>query len=353
MAAAAASTAWSGFAVTPRDFDRWAELGCDGWDYGSGLPYFKQAETFRRGDPAYRETDGPQRVTRVEIPHVVMDAFVSAAVKTGRAFVDDYNGGTQEGVSFGQANTRHGFREGTARVYLIPVRRRPKLTVLTSTQVERILVEDGTAVGVEVRRRDGKAGRIPATREVSVRAGALGSPKLLMLSGIGPGEALGRSGISVVKDRPGVGANLQEHPVAQLVYNVDTHTSNMEFTARDVGRHGARFLFEGQGPAASSFFNAHRGGGLGLAAPGLRTARSGAGQERRRSALQMQRALPGAGRDPERGEQRRRVLFAGTGIVHDTPPVTASIRTSAELSTPRPAMLQGKYFRCQQSHGRL
>jgi choline dehydrogenase len=239
-----------------RDFDRWAELGCHGWDYENVLPYFKRAETFRRGDPAFRGTGGPQTVSRVEAPHVVTDAFVAAADKAGHAFVDDYNGEKQEGVSYGQASTRRGFRNSTARAYLAPVRRRPNLTVMVNTLVEKIVFEGTTATGVEIRRRHGSLARIHATREVILSAGALSSPKVLMLSGVGPGEVLGRHGIPVVRDLAGVGSNFQEHPVVHLVYNVDTPTFNMEFTLKDMARHGARFLLEGRGPASSSFFNA-------------------------------------------------------------------------------------------------
>jgi choline dehydrogenase len=238
------------------DYDGWSKAGCTGWDYESVLPYFRRAETYRNGDPVYRGTYGPLVVSTTSSFHPLTDAFVAAAIDGGHPFVADYNAGDQHGVSYGQANTKRGFRHSTARAFLAPARRRRNLTVLTHSYVERIMFDGDTATGVLVRSRRGQKTTHAARREVVISTGALATPKLLLLSGVGPADQLREHGIAVVSDLPGVGDNLQEHPVAQLVYDVDMPTYNMEFTLRDMARHGLRFALDGQGPASSSFFNA-------------------------------------------------------------------------------------------------
>ena len=240
----------------PADFDEWAELGCEGWDYANVLPYFRRAESFVGGDPTYRGQSGPQHVSMVRATHPMTDAFVAAAVNAGHRFTSDYNGERQEGVGFGQSNTRRGFRDSTARAYLAPARRRRNLDVMTDTFVRRVVFDGNRAIGVEVDMAKGGRRVLYAAREVVLSGGSLASPKLLMLSGVGPADALRAHGIPVVADRPGVGRNFHEHPVVQMIYNVDIPTFNMEFTPFGVMRHGLRFLAEGRGPAASSFFHA-------------------------------------------------------------------------------------------------
>jgi choline dehydrogenase len=240
----------------PGDFDRWADLGCTGWGYESVLPFFRRAESFDRGPDRYRGTAGPQRVAMLPAPHPMTDAFVDAAQKSGHAFTPDYNGERQEGVGYGQANTRRGFRHSTARAYLGPaVRRRKNLDVVTGAFVRKIRFDGARAAGVEFDHK-GKASEALASKEVILSAGAMSSPKLLMLSGVGPAEQLREHGIDVVADHPGVGSNLQEHPVALMVWNVDVPTFNMELTAKSVARHGLDFVLHGHGPAAAGFFHA-------------------------------------------------------------------------------------------------
>ena len=125
----------------PGDYDRWADLGCAGWDAGSVRPYFRRAEKFSEGSDAYRGDSGPIHTTMVHVDHEMTDAFVSAAQKAGQAFTPDYNGAHQEGVSYGQTNQRRGFRQSTARAYLAPARRRQNLDVITDVLVTRVLFE--------------------------------------------------------------------------------------------------------------------------------------------------------------------------------------------------------------------
>lgn len=229
----------------PADYDEWAALGCDGWDYANVLPYFMRAEHFRGGGST-RGRRGPLHVSYPRFDHPITDAFIAAAQQAGLPFNPDYNDGVQEGVGYGQLSQRRGWRHSTARAYLAPARHRRNLTVQTGALVNRVLLDDGRAAGVEYQ-RGGTTRQVRARREVILSAGALASPKLLMLSGIGPGEVLGEHGIDVLADNPGVGANLQEHIYATMVYSVNIPTLNMELTPRGFLRHGLDFVLRGRG----------------------------------------------------------------------------------------------------------
>ncbi len=237
----------------PGDFDRWAELGCDGWDWSSVEPYFRRAETFER--PAQgRASGGPVRVGMVRARHLITDAFVQAGEAAGHRFTADYNGERQEGVGYGQANVRRGFRHSAARAYLGVMWRRPNLHVETNVLVDRIIFDGDRAVGVEYRRQ-GRSQTASANKEIMICAGAIQSPKLLMLSGVGPAEQLRRHGIDVVADVPGVGSNFQEHPVVSMLWNVDVRTFGMDLNAKGIAQHGVEFL-AGKGPGAAGIFHA-------------------------------------------------------------------------------------------------
>lgn len=240
----------------PRDFDRWAELGCTGWDYASVLPFFRKAERSAVGEDGFRGRSGPEHIQAVPVSHVMTDAFVEAATHAGHPRTSDYNGRVQEGVDYGQGNIRRGFRHSTARAYLAPARRRKNLDVYTNTFVRRVVFEGDRAIGVEVERAGGEAEILYATAEIILSAGGIGSPKLLLLSGIGPAAHLRELGVPVVRDVAGVGENLQEHPVAQLMWNVDVPTFNMDYHWRGMVKHGIQFALRGRGPAASSIFHA-------------------------------------------------------------------------------------------------
>jgi choline dehydrogenase len=196
-----------------RDFDHWHHLGNDGWSYPDVLPYFRRAENFIDGADEYRGVDGPLEIVHYERASDASRAFAKAAVELGyRAPGFDYNGAQQENGPFFYQSTRSkdNQRSSTAVAYLQPVRTDPHLTVATGALATRVLLDGTTAVGVEYL-VGGTVRRARAEAEVVVTAGALTTPQLLMLSGIGPVTQLGGHGIATVVDLPGVGRNLQDH----------------------------------------------------------------------------------------------------------------------------------------------
>ena len=194
----------------PKDYDGWAAAGCPGWAYADVLPYFKRPEDNERFHDDYHGSGGPLGVSDPVRPLPISAAFLRAAQQAGLPYNADFNGRAQEGCGYYQVTNRNARRCSAVEAYLRPAMARPNLTVRTRAMATRVVVENGRAVGVACRRR-GKPERIRAAREVIVSAGAIGSPKLLMLSGIGRGDELKALGIDVVHDLPGVGQNLQDH----------------------------------------------------------------------------------------------------------------------------------------------
>ena len=196
-----------------RDFDHWRDQGADGWGYADVLPYFKRMENWHDGghggDPSWRGTDGPLHVTRGRRDNPLVRAFVEAGVQAGYPATGDYNGHQQEGFGPFDMTVWQGRRWSAASAYLKPALRRQNCTLVRAF-ARRVIIEDCRATGVEVT-RNGRTEVIGAGTEVIVAASAINSPKLLMLSGIGPAAHLAAHGIEVVADRPGVGANLQDH----------------------------------------------------------------------------------------------------------------------------------------------
>ncbi|HEY9068117.1 MAG TPA: GMC family oxidoreductase N-terminal domain-containing protein, partial [Burkholderiaceae bacterium] len=199
------------------DYDAWAAEGNAGWAYDDVLPYFKRAEHNERGADAWHATGGPLNVMDLRSPNRFGPIFVEAARQAGFPLNDDFNGALQEGVGRYQVTHRNGERYSAAKAYLTPHRSRPNLTVMTDACTTRLLLDGKRAVGVEA--QVGRTlQRLKARREVIVSAGALQSPQLLMLSGIGPGAQLQQHGIATVHDLPGVGAQLHDHvDVVQIV----------------------------------------------------------------------------------------------------------------------------------------
>jgi choline dehydrogenase len=191
------------------DFDHWRQLGNAGWSFDDVLPYFRRAEDQVRGADRFHGAGGPLCVSDVE-RHPLCEAFITAALELGFARNDDFNGASQDGVGYHQTTTRQGRRCSTAVGYLRPALRRPNLRVVTEAPVDRIVFEGTRAAGVQFRRA-GETQLARAAREVILCGGAVNSPQLLMLSGIGPQEHLGEFGIPVVRHVPGVGQNLQDH----------------------------------------------------------------------------------------------------------------------------------------------
>ena len=198
----------------PSDYDHWRLQGNAGWAWEDVLPFFRKAERNQRGADALHGGDGPQPVSDATWRPPLAEAFVAACRSAGIPANGDFNGPTQEGVGYYQFTTRRGRRVSTARAYLRPARRRANLTILTGARVERVLIEDGRAAGVAWR----GGGSAQATREVVLCAGAIASPQLLLLSGIGAGAQLRAFGIAVARDLPGVGLNLQDHLQARSLY---------------------------------------------------------------------------------------------------------------------------------------
>lgn len=199
----------------PMDFEEWRDsYGCEGWGYADVLPYFRRMESAPGGASRYRGGKGPLRVSRPDPRSNVLNAaFIEAGRQCGYPLTDDYNGPQQEGFAVGEQSILRGERRSTAVSYLTSeVRQRPNLTILTGRLAERVVFNGKRAVGVQVRGAPGGASVFKARREVILSAGAIGSPHLLMLSGVGPAQQLRSLGIDVVLDRPAVGKNLQDHP---------------------------------------------------------------------------------------------------------------------------------------------
>ena len=234
------------------DFDRWAAEGCPGWSYADVLPFFRRMESSPLGDERYRGRTGPVRTAALRTTHPLAHTFVQAAVEAGLTLNQDYNGATQEGVAYTEVNQQRGRRYNAARAYLHPVRRRRNLAIRTRSACRRLLIENGRCLGVEYR-RGGRLHRAEAGREVILCAGAIASPKLLMLSGIGPAGQLRDAGIEIVRDLPGVGANLQEHPEGMVGIDVNVSTYNTEINSWKIVLHGLNWLLFGRGPATSPY----------------------------------------------------------------------------------------------------
>ena len=197
------------------DFDHWRQLGNTGWSFDDVLPYFKRAEHQTRGADPFHGTDGPLCVSDVPDRHPICEAFIQSAIELGLPRNGDFNGASQDGVGYHQTTTRNGRRCSTAVGYLRPAMHRPNLRVVTEALTEKILFEGRRAIGAAFR-RDGRLCTALAAREVILCGGAVNSPQLLMLSGIGPQENLAEFGIPVVHHLPGVGQSLQDHYSAPI-----------------------------------------------------------------------------------------------------------------------------------------
>ena len=236
-----------------QDYDGWAERGCEGWGYEDVLPIFKALETNTRLRDEYHGNEGPLNVTDFTHLNPLTAVFLDACREIGIPANADFNGRQQHGAGHFQYTVKNGRRMSAARAFLHPANRsRPNLDVVPHTQVNRIVVERGRAEGVEiVVGRERKVVR--ALREVIVSAGAFNSPKVLLLSGIGPADELRAVDVPVVHDLPGVGKGLQDHLDAATIYNATT-----KLTYDDAGKfphkyiHGARYLLFRSGPVTSS-----------------------------------------------------------------------------------------------------
>ena len=233
------------------DYDRWRQKGMAGWSFDDVLPYFKRAEAFQDGDDPYHGSDGPWKIRTTDVQDPIFDSFFDAIEQAGYKRVSDYNGASQEGFARLQVNAVNGRRQSAAVAYLRPAMQRPNVDVQVRAHVNRVVIESGRAVGIEYM-QDGKTHSVRAEKEVILAGGAINSPQVLMLSGIGPGGHLSEMGINVVHDLPGVGEDLQDHPAIGLEY---TYKGNSQFH-RDLRLdrltfHVARVKLFGTGMAAS------------------------------------------------------------------------------------------------------
>ncbi len=199
------------------DYDRWEQEGATGWSFEKVLPYFKRAEDFAGGEDEFHGAGGPLRVESLRHTDVLSDAFVKSAEQVGLPVCDDFNRTEREGLGYYHVTQRNGQRCSTAKGYLSEAKNRHNLTVKTNVMVERVLLKDRRATGVQIRTKGGVF-RLQAACEVVLCGGAINSPQLLMLSGIGPKEALQDAGVHVQVDLPGVGQNLQDHLDAIVQY---------------------------------------------------------------------------------------------------------------------------------------
>ncbi|QLG49336.1 GMC family oxidoreductase [Natrinema halophilum] len=204
----------------PEDYDRWAMAGNDGWAYEDVLPYFMRAEDNERGPSDFHGLSGPRNVVDTRSPNELSEAFIEAGQAVGLPHNEDFNAGEQAGVGFYQVTQKDGRRHSAADAYLKPVLDRDTLTAVTGAHVTRVRFDGREAVGVEYVRDDanGAPATVDATEEVILSAGAINSPQLLLLSGVGPADHLETHDIDVVEDLPGVGRNLQDHLQAGVDY---------------------------------------------------------------------------------------------------------------------------------------
>jgi choline dehydrogenase len=233
------------------DYDEWRQMGCEGWGYDDVLPYFRKAEDNDTHEDDFHGKGGPLGVSQPSAPLPICEAWFTAANEIGIPRNYDMAGAKQDGVGYYQLTQRNARRSSAAMAYLRPARNRPNLTVRTNAQTSRILIEKGRAVGAEL--LDGTSFR--AEREVILSSGTIGSPRLLMLSGIGPADHLRSVGITPVLDQPSVGSNLQDHlDLFVIAECTGEHTYDKYAKPFWSAVAGLQYLITRKGPVASSLF---------------------------------------------------------------------------------------------------
>jgi choline dehydrogenase len=235
------------------DYDHWRQLGCTGWSFEDVLPYFRRAEDQERGGSRLHGTGGPLAVSDLRDRNPLAQSFVDAAVELGFPRNEDFNGETQEGAGFYQTTSRKGWRVSAAKAYLKPARNRPNLIIVADAHSTGLVLEGRRAAGVRFRRH-GAMLAVRAEREVILCGGAIASPHLLLLSGIGPAGHLQEMGIEVVHDLPAVGTNLQDHFQARLAFRINKPVSMNTRTRSLWGQFlmGAEFAIRRTGPLTVS-----------------------------------------------------------------------------------------------------
>lgn len=234
-----------------QDYDHWAELGNPGWSWDECLPYFCKLENNDLGPGPTHGTSGPMNASSIPAKHPLVEALIAAGTSLGLAQLRDFNAGDNEGIGYYQLTTRKGKRCSSAVAYLKPARARSNLRVETDAHVTKILFEGTRAIGVSYRKA-GQERTLRANREVIISAGAVQSPQLLQLSGVGPAALLQEFGVPVLRPMPGVGANLQDHLQLRLIYEVTRPitTNDQLRTLWGQALIGAQWLFLRSGPLA-------------------------------------------------------------------------------------------------------
>ena len=233
------------------DYDRWAEAGNPGWSYDEVLPYFKRSECNQRGADAWHGADGPLKVSDIGARHPLIEGFIDGARQAGVPRTEDFNGAAQEGAGYYQLTTHKGWRCSTATAYLKPARARANLVVRTEAQAAAVTLEGRRATGVRYR-QGGTMKTARARAEVLLSAGAIQSPQLLQLSGIGPAPLLQSFGVDVKQALPGVGENLQDHLQMRLLYECTQPITNNDQLRTPWGQFklGLQWLLFRTGPLA-------------------------------------------------------------------------------------------------------
>lgn len=234
----------------PQDYDGWAGRGNAGWAWKDVLPVFKRQEDNQRGVSAYHGSGGPLSVSDIREIHPLAPIFIEAAKATGIPFNEDLNGPQIEGLGYAQATQRKGWRNSSARAFIDPIRKRSNLAILTHATARRLVFTGQRVAGVEIRRH-GQIATVKVGKEVVLSAGAIGSPHLLLSSGVGDLRRLEAVGIPVVADNPAVGQNFQDHPGVNMTYGISIPTFNDEMALWKQVLHGANWLFRGRGPGAT------------------------------------------------------------------------------------------------------
>lgn len=239
-----------------RDYDRWGQYGLPGWSYAHCLPYFRRAQTHELGPDDYRGGEGPLHVSAGKMTNPLFQAWIEAGRQAGYPITKDMNGYQQEGIGRMDMTTYRGRRWSAAMAYLYPAMERPNLSVQSGTLVLRVVFEGRRAIGVEIA-RGGRSEVLRAEREVIISGGAINSPQLLQLSGVGPANLLRQVGVQVVQDLPGVGENLQDH-MEVYVQHACTQPVSVYSATRPWNKPwiGLQWLLFKKGPGATSHFEA-------------------------------------------------------------------------------------------------
>jgi choline dehydrogenase len=239
-----------------RDYDLWRQMGLTGWGYADVLPYFKRAESLEGGGDAYHGTEGPLHISKASSKSAIYSSFIAAGGEAGHKLTQDFNGFQQEGFGPYQMTIKKGKRWSTAQAYLRPVLNRPNLTCEVGARTTRILIENGRAIGVEFV-QDGQTKAAHADAEVLLASGAVQSPHILQLSGIGAGDELAAHGVAVKHELKGVGANLQDHLDVILSWSTPGQKTAYSYAnGINMLTTGLNYALTGGGPGAQNFLEA-------------------------------------------------------------------------------------------------